>query len=208
MRLGSTVPPIHDGPRKHLIAVWCCKAISIRWRSRPAALLLRPGCAISSPPSGGGRIFLTSATASCRTRPFNMSSLCSILFAGVPLNEQSLSLDQGAAYLGHHLLDGGDAVSAASLRLSRRSAERLSASENLRGDGEEAHARDHAAHFTRDVDNRSYACGSGGFCACGLVSRKIRPGDRPQRAAWIFRKSPEGFGGRDQPAWLSFFPDH
>ena len=46
-----------------------------------------------------------------------------------------------------------------------------------------------------------------GFLHDGLVSRKIRPGDRPQRAAWIFRKTPERLGGRDKPARLSFFPD-
>src|SRR5580693_8929256 len=153
MRLDLTVPPIHDGRRKHSIDVWCCKAISIRWRSLPAALRLRPACAISSPSSGGGRIFSTSATASCRTRPFNISSLCSNSFARVPLNDQSLSLVKGAAYLGHHLLDGGDALSAASLRLSCRSAERLPASKNLRGDGTQAPARDHAAGVTRGLDN-------------------------------------------------------
>src|SRR5580704_12433214 len=160
MRLDLTVPPIHDGPRKHSIEVWCCKAISIRWRSPPAALRLRPGCAISFRPSGEGRIFSTSAMASCRTRLFNMSSLCSISFAGTLLNEQSLSLAKGAAYLGHHLLDGGDALSAASLRLSCRSPARLPASENFRGDGTQAHARDYAARFTSDLDNRPYACDS------------------------------------------------
>src|ERR1700730_9311650 len=200
MRLDLTVPPIHDGPRKHSIEVWCCKAISIRWRLPPAAPRSRPGCAISSPSSGGGRIFSTSATASCPTLPFNISSLCSNSFARVPLNEQSLSLVKGAAYLGHHLLDGGDALSAASLRLSCRSVERLAASENLRGDGTPAHASDHAAGVTRGLDNRPYACVSNWFSACGLVSREIRPGDRPQRAPWIFRKNPEGFGGRHKPA--------
>src|ERR1700720_901817 len=140
MRLDSTVPLIPDGRRKYSIEVWCCKAISIRWRSPPAALRLRPGCALSSPPSEEGRIFSTLATASCRTRPFNMSSLCSISFAGTLLNEQSLSLVKGAAYLGHHLLDGGDALSAAPLRLSCRSAARLSPSADLRSDGTQAHA--------------------------------------------------------------------
>src|ERR1700732_114974 len=165
MRLGLTVPPIHDGPRKHSIEVWCCKAISIRWRSPPAAPRSRPGCAIFSPASGGGRIFSTPATASCRRLPFNISSLCSNSFARVPLNEQSLSLVKGAAHPGHHLLDGGDALSAASLRLSCRSAERLPASENLRGDGTQAHASDHAARFTRGLDNRPYARGSDWFSA-------------------------------------------
>src|SRR6202023_1511660 len=144
MRLDLTVPLIRDGPRKHSIEVWCCKAISIHWRSPPAGPLSRLGCAISFPPSGEDRIFSTSATVSRRTRPFRMSSLCSISFAETLLNEQSLSLDQGVAYLGHHLLDGGDALSAASLRLSCRSAERLPAGEDLHSDGTQAHARDHA----------------------------------------------------------------
>src|ERR1700730_19326989 len=134
-------------------------------RRPPAAVRVRPGCAISSPPSGEGRIFSISATASCRTHPFNMSSLCSISFAGVPVNEQSLSLVKGAAYLGHHLLDGGDALSPAPLRLSCRSAARIYPSADLRGDGTPAYARDHAARLTRDLDNRSYACGSDWFSA-------------------------------------------
>src|ERR1700730_13855559 len=200
MRLDLTVPLIRDGPRKLSIEVWCCKAISIRSRSRPGAPRLRQGCDVSSPPSGEGRIFSTLATASCHTRPFDTSSLCSISFAETLLNEQSLSLGQGAAYLGHHLLDGGDALSAASLCLSRRSAAGLPASTDLRGDGTQAHARDHAARFTRDLDNRPYACRSDWFSACGLVPRKIRPSDRPQRATWLFRKSSQEFGGRDQPA--------
>ena len=50
---------------------------------------------------------------------------------------------------------------------------RFSSSADFRGDGTQAHARDHAARFTRDLDNRSYLAVQTGFLHAGWFHAKF-----------------------------------
>src|SRR5208283_1159625 len=200
MRFRSTARLIRNGLRKPSIGGWCCKTISIPWSLPPAAPRWKWGCAEFFRLSVEGHIFLILATAFCPRPRCIMSRLCLICFAGARTNEQCLSLDQGSPHPGGNLLDGWDALSAASLCVSCRSAAGLSASADFRRDGTQAHAGNHAARLARDLGNRPYPCDRGRFSASGLVPCKICSCDWSQRVAWIFRKGSEGFGGRDKPA--------
>src|SRR5262249_792114 len=105
-----------------------------------------------------------------------------------------------------HRLDGGNALSAAALRLSLRSRARLQAVGDLQGDGAAAAARDHYAGHGGELGAWPMArMGGGGLCpwlaACeaGLGVRALPP-------AGFFCRARAQFPPRQQPPFQKILP--
>src|SRR5437868_11804830 len=79
---------------------------------------------------------------------------------------------EGAAHRGGDRLDGGAALSAAAVRLSRRDPRRLAAERDLQGDGAAALPRHH-----EPVDDRRLALRPGARLARRMVARRLVAGE-------------------------------
>ncbi len=127
-----------------------------------------------------------------------MSSAC--LCACAADRARHVRVGEGLPHHCGHLLDGGDALSAATLCLSLRGGARFPASRDLQGHGAAAPQGDHQPGHDRNVASRTVAGLDGRLAHGPLAASEGSAGSRALGPARPVRALGEGFCRRPEPA--------
>src|SRR5436190_21641837 len=96
-----------------------------------------------------------------------------------------LCVGQGAARHCGDLLDGGNALSTAALRLSLRGGGRIEAVRDLQGDGATPLTRHHQSRHGNELGDGTLAGVRSRFFPLRLAARQAAAGDSAVRRAWV-----------------------
>jgi hypothetical protein len=117
-------------------------------------------------------------------------------------------MDQGPAHHRRHLVDGGNALSAAVVCLSLRSRTRIEAVRDVQGDGTAAAEGDHQSGDDRNVVGRALPGMVRSLVFGAVVARKTAAGGAVVRSARFFFPVREGFCRRPQSTKPEILPNY